>query len=94
MNIKISRNGKTESLAVKTFEPKELNIKKEPKDFFKMLDNQTGYFYMGSADGKKLSESFDKLRNTKGIVIDLRSYPSDFVVFSMGKLLKRILRIL
>ncbi|MGN7864527.1 S41 family peptidase [Chryseobacterium sp. 22458] len=89
MNIKISRNGKTESLAVKTFEPKELNIKKEPKDFFKMLDNQTGYFYMGSADGKKLSESFDKLRNTKGIVIDLRSYPSDFVVFSMGKLLKK-----
>lgn len=89
MNIKISRNGKTESLTVKTFEPKELNIKKEQKDFFKMLDNQTGYFYMGSADGKKLSESFSQLKNTKGIVIDLRSYPSDFVVFSMGKLLKK-----
>ncbi|MGG7440242.1 S41 family peptidase [Chryseobacterium arthrosphaerae] len=89
MNIKISRNGKTESLTVKTFEPKELNIKKEQKDFFKMLDNQTGYFYMGSADGKKLSESFSQLKNTKGIIIDLRSYPSDFVVFSMGKLLKK-----
>lgn len=89
INIKISRNGKAESITVRTFEPKELNIKKEQKDFFKMLDNQTGYFYMGSADGKKLSGSFSQLKNTKGIVIDLRSYPSDFVVFSMGKLLKK-----
>ncbi|RTZ50025.1 hypothetical protein EJ377_08010 [Chryseobacterium arthrosphaerae] len=93
MNIKISRNGKTESLTVKTFEPKELNIKKEQKDFFKMLDNQTGYFTWEAQMGKAFRE-LQPTQNTKGIVIDLRSYPSDFVVFSMGKLLKKILQIL
>ncbi|WP_185288538.1 S41 family peptidase [Chryseobacterium lactis] len=89
VSIKISRNGKPENLTLKTYEPKELNIKKEQKEFFKMLNPQTGYFYMGSADSQKLSDLFNQVKNTKGIVIDFRSYPPDFVVFSMGKLLKK-----
>jgi hypothetical protein len=59
-----------------------------------MLNSQTGYFYMGSADSQKLSDLFNQVKNTKGIVIDFRSYPPDFVVFSMGKLLKKTLLIL
>ncbi|MDR2236764.1 MAG: peptidase S41 [Chryseobacterium sp.] len=89
ISIKISRNGKPESKIIKTYEYKDLNLKKQQKDFFKMLDDKTGYFYMGSSDSKKLPEIYEQMKNTQGIVIDLRSYPPDFVVFSMGKLLKQ-----
>jgi C-terminal processing protease CtpA/Prc len=43
---------------------------------------------MGSVNADLLPEVFEKIKNTKGLVIDFRSYPSDFVVFKMGKLLK------
>jgi hypothetical protein len=53
-----------------------------------MLDGNIAYVYMGSVNADLLPEVFEKIKNTKGLVIDFRSYPSDFVVFKMGKLLK------
>ncbi|KPE49611.1 S41 family peptidase [Chryseobacterium indologenes] len=89
VTVKISRNGKSENKTIKTYEFKDLDPKKERREFFKLLDDETGYFYMGSSDSKKLPEIYEQMKSTKGIVIDLRSYPPDFVVFSMGKLLKK-----
>jgi len=86
--IKFSRNGKTEEKTIKTYTYPDLKMKNEGKEFFKMHGNDIAYLYMGSVNSDKLSEVFDKIKNTKGIVIDFRSYPSDFVVFKMGELLK------
>ncbi|MPS66397.1 S41 family peptidase [Chryseobacterium sp.] len=86
--IKISRNGKTEEKTIKTYTFSDLKIKNEDKEFFKMHDHDVAYVYMGSVNSDKLSEVFDKIKNTKGLVIDFRNYPSDFVVFTMSKLLK------
>ncbi|WBV61909.1 S41 family peptidase [Chryseobacterium camelliae] len=88
INISFSRNGKTEEKTIKTYTYPDLKIKTEDKEFFKMNDNDVAYVYMGSVNSNKLSEVFDKIKNTKGLVIDFRNYPSDFVVFKMGKLLK------
>jgi len=88
IKIKLVRNGKTEEKTIKTYTPTELNFKREKKEFFKMLDNNTAYFYMGSVKADDLPAIFKKIKDTKGLVIDFRSYPSDFVVFNMGKLLK------
>lgn len=88
IDIKFSRNGKEESKMIKTYTFPQLNYKKEEKGFFKMLDNNVAYVYMGSVDSKKLDETFNQIKNTKGLVIDFRSYPSDFVTFKMGRLLK------
>lgn len=88
INIKFSRNGKEENKTIKTYTFPQLNYKKEAKDFFKMLDNNVAYVYMGSVDSKKLDETFNQIKNTKGLVIDFRSYPSDFVTIKMGRLLK------
>ncbi|WP_415329043.1 S41 family peptidase [Chryseobacterium sp. MMS23-Vi53] len=88
INIKISRSGKIEDKTLKTYSISELGFKKEEKEFFKMHDNDVAYVYMGSVDSKKLDDVFSKIKNTKGLVIDFRSYPSDFVAFKMGKLLK------
>ncbi|WP_308006660.1 S41 family peptidase, partial [uncultured Chryseobacterium sp.] len=88
INLTISRDGKTEEKTIKTYAYSDIKIKKEPKEFFKMLDGNIAYVYMGSVNADLLPEVFEKIKNTKGLVIDFRSYPSDFVVFKMGKLLK------
>lgn len=88
INLTILRDGKTEEKTIKTYTYSEIKIKKEPKEFFKMLDGNIAYVYMGSVNADLLPEVFEKIKNTKGLVIDFRSYPSDFVVFKMGKLLK------
>ncbi|MCX8525730.1 S41 family peptidase [Chryseobacterium formosus] len=88
IKIKLIRNGKTEEKTIKTYTPTELNFKRDKKEFFKMLDNNTAYFYMGSVKADDLPAIFEKIKDTKGLVVDFRSYPSDFVVFKMGKLLK------
>jgi len=88
ITVKINRNGKTEEKTIKTYTSSDLKIKTENKEFFKMHDDEVAYVYMGIVNSDKLSEVFDKIKNTKGLVIDFRNYPSDFVVFTMGKLLK------
>ncbi|WP_336719073.1 S41 family peptidase [Chryseobacterium mucoviscidosis] len=88
INLTILRDGKTEEKIIKTYAYSDIKIKKEPKEFFKMLDGNIAYVYMGSVNADLLPEVFEKIKNTKGLVIDFRSYPSDFVVFKMGKLLK------
>lgn len=88
INLTILRDGKTEEKTIKTYAYSEIKIKKEPKEFFKMLDGNIAYVYMGSVNADLLPEVIEKIKNTKGLVIDFRSYPSDFVVFKMGKLLK------
>jgi C-terminal processing protease CtpA/Prc len=88
IDLIILRNGKTEEKTIKTYSYKELNYKKTEKEFFRMLDNNVAYVYMGSVDSKKLNDVFNQIKHTKGLVIDFRNYPSDFVTFKMGKLLK------
>lgn len=88
ISLTILRDGKTEEKTLKTYPYSEIKMKNEPENFFKMLDGNIAYFYMGSVKADLLPEVFEKIKNTKGLVIDFRSYPSDFVVFKMGKLLK------
>ena len=88
ISLTILRDGKTEEKTIKTYAYSDIKIIKEPKEFFKMLDGNIAYVYMGSVNADLLPEVFEKIKNTKGLVIDFRSYPSDFVVFKMGKLLK------
>ena len=54
---------------------------------WKIMDNNIGYIYPGSMKKTDVDAMMDSLKNTKGIVIDLRCYPSQFLVFSLGKYL-------
>lgn len=53
----------------------------------KMLDGNIGYIYPGTLEQGEIDEIMDKFMDTKGIVVDLRCYPSDFIVFSLNKYL-------
>lgn len=51
---------------------------------FKMLDDNIGYVTLQTIQKEDISKIKKEFKNTKGIVIDIRNYPSTFVPFSLG----------
>lgn len=90
INVESIRSNKTDRKILRTFTPKEINIydKYQKTDTcFKFINKEIAYLYLGSIKNSYLPIIFEKINNTKGLIIDLRSYPSEFVVFSLGKYL-------
>ena len=59
----------------------------KPDSCYRLLSADVGYIYLGNISQNLLPAIFEKFKNTKGIVIDIRNYPSEFVVFSLGSYL-------
>ena len=53
----------------------------------KILENNIGYIYPGTLAKGEIRSIMQKLMDTKGLIIDLRCYPSDFIVFSLSEFL-------
>jgi len=90
INIEFIRNGMSQVIDIKTYTTKEINIysRYQVKDScFKFINNDIAYLYLGSIKSSYIPEIFKKIEKTKGLIIDLRCYPSEFVVFTMGKYL-------
>lgn len=54
---------------------------------FKILDNNIGYIFPGSLKKGEIDSIMSVLADTKGLIIDFRCYPADFIVFSLSKYL-------
>jgi hypothetical protein len=54
---------------------------------FKMLNKDVSYFNLGKIKTKYFPQLMKIAEQTKGMIIDLRSYPSEFVVYKMDKYL-------
>ncbi|WP_185739464.1 S41 family peptidase [Gramella sp. Hel_I_59] len=50
----------------------------------KFIKNDIGYIYPESLKRGEINDILEKFKDTRGIVVDLRCYPSEFIVFSMG----------
>jgi hypothetical protein len=51
---------------------------------FRMLSPEVAYLKASLLKRDEISTYIEAARDTQGIVVDLRSYPSDFVVFKLG----------
>ena len=51
------------------------------------IGKEIGYIYPGTLKKGEIDEIMKSFRDKKGIIIDLRCYPSDFIVFRLGKYL-------
>lgn len=51
---------------------------------FQFIRPDIAYLYLGTIKNEHLPKIMDDIKNTKGLIIDLRPYPSDFMVFSLG----------
>lgn len=89
-NIEFRREGKTQIKSVKTFSNEKINIYKNYQNrdtCFKFINEEIAYLNLGSIKSKYLRNIFKDIKETKGLIIDLRCYPSEFVVFSLGRYL-------
>lgn len=53
----------------------------------KLLDGNIGYVYPGTLQRGEIKDIMEKFADTKGLIVDFRCYPSDFIVFSMNEFL-------
>jgi C-terminal processing protease CtpA/Prc len=88
--VKYLSDGIEKMMDVKTYPSAKMKMtsKFQKNDTcFKFIDKNIGYLYLGTIKQKYLPTIMKDIENTKGLIIDLRSYPSEFVVFSLGKYL-------
>lgn len=82
-------DNKTIQQDVTLFDRKQLNmyhwykVNKEEK-CFKILDDNIGYITLANIKEEDIPEIKKSFKNTKGIIIDIRNYPSTFVPFKLG----------
>ena len=56
---------------------------------YQLLPDEVGYVNIGKIQKDSLPVIFKKFLNTKGIIIDIRNYPNEFMPYAMGKYLKQ-----
>src|ERR1700733_674191 len=56
----------------------------QPGDPFRLLSPDVAYIKLSTIKAADLPEYFDKAKNTKGLIVDIRNYPSEFMPFAMG----------
>ncbi|MCD8194019.1 MAG: S41 family peptidase [Tannerellaceae bacterium] len=80
VSVDIERNG---NILRETITCYPYQIQYQPIPSHKWLSEDIGYIYCASINNN-LSEIMTTFSNTKGLVIDLRCYPSEFIVFTLG----------
>lgn len=90
LSIEFINNGKSQTKNIKAFSTKEINIfkKHQVKDTcFKFINEEIAYINNGTLKREYLPEIWEVIKNTKGIIIDIRNYPSDFPIYDLSKYL-------
>jgi C-terminal processing protease CtpA/Prc len=55
-----------------------------PGDTFRLLSSDVAYLKLSSIKAADVPGYIDRAANTKGLVIDIRNYPSEFMPFALG----------
>lgn len=89
LRVKYLSEGRAKEKDVVLYEADRLNkyhwykVSKEEK-CFKFLDGNIGYITLANISAEDIPEIKKQFKNTKGIIIDIRNYPSAFVPFALG----------
>ena len=91
----VRRDGKEFSSTITRYESGKLNLAlnggtPDPAASpWRLLPGNIGYLSLGTIKNEKLPEIMKEAEGTKGLVIDIRNYPSNFVVLSLSQYLVR-----
>jgi C-terminal processing protease CtpA/Prc len=58
-----------------------------PGETFQLLSDQVAYLKLSSVKSADAAKYVEGAKGTKGLIIDIRNYPSEFMVFALGSLL-------
>ena len=88
LEIEYLQNGSVKTKMVKLYPRNELNIyrlyRKIDEKCYRLLDNNIGYITLMSIKEDDIRKIKQEFKNTRGIIIDIRNYPSTFVPFNLG----------
>jgi C-terminal processing protease CtpA/Prc len=91
INITYIRNDKEHIVSLKTYYPNYLyrNYYKIDEPSFKLINKDIAYINNGTVKTKEIPRIWEQMKNTKGLIIDIRNYPSDNVPLSNYLMPKR-----
>lgn len=90
LNITYNRDGVSKNICLKTYKYDELSkIKPLIKEdtCFKLLTKDIGYINHGELLKSDISIIWKEIKKTKGLIIDIRNYPSDFPIYKFSNYL-------
>lgn len=85
ISVQIDRNGVTQILQIPSVKRDDYYAWKSAKQDtgWKLLSPQVGYIYPGNLRVDQVPRAMHDLYNTKGIVIDMRCYPKEFILYNI-----------
>ncbi len=83
----VVKNGRLKLYPMQTFNAAAMK-KYNAGPTYKLLNDSIGYITLATIKAIDLKTIFTTFENTKGIVIDIRNYPSEFMPFEMAKYIK------
>jgi C-terminal processing protease CtpA/Prc len=88
IEVEYSQNGICKTKKIQLYPGNELNIyrwfRKNDDKCYRLLDNNIGYITLMSIKDSDIPVIKKEFINTRGIIIDIRNYPSAFVPFTLG----------
>ncbi|WP_114793245.1 S41 family peptidase [Niabella yanshanensis] len=90
LSVDIIRNGKQKQKMVSSYDPGTFQT---PKEFsmlnipYKWVENKVGYIDHGKLKTRDLAAVFEQFKEARGIIIDLRNYPSDYLIYTLPEFL-------
>ena len=93
LKLQMDRDGKLFTINMKTFPGNRLNMKLDydpnsADSSYKIINSNIGYLFPGKYINGQLDEIKKAFASTKGMIIDMRCYPSDFMPFAFGSYIK------
>lgn len=89
ISLTINRDGEVFDLTVPCIErvrrPEDPNAPAPLSHW--LLEPSIGYIDPGALKKNEITSIMEEFQDTKGIIVDLRHYPSDFIVYSLGVLI-------
>ncbi|QNE41413.1 peptidase S41 [Hymenobacter sp. NBH84] len=91
--VVVRRNGKEFPLTLTRYASTKLDMQMNlgtpdpAASAWRLLPGNIGYLSLGTIKKNKLPEIMQAAEGTKGMVIDIRNYPSEFVVFALSQYL-------
>jgi C-terminal processing protease CtpA/Prc len=90
--LRVRRENETIEVSATRVLPNQLDSKTfashdQPGETFRLLSKDVAYLKLSSVKVADAAHYIDSAAGTKGLIIDIRNYPSEFVVFTLGQLL-------
>jgi C-terminal processing protease CtpA/Prc len=89
--IRVSRNDAAIDISSERIPASELNAVAYthdlPGETFRLLSKDVAYLKLSTVKLEQAAKYVESAAGTKGLIIDIRNYPSEFMVFALGSLL-------